>query len=309
MPISVRDCLTRYCDLTSAPLRSDLKLLAAYASDPTDQKAIARMSSKEGKAEYREKILDDHVGLVDLLKRCPSIKMPLEHLLSYCSLLPPRFYTISSSSSVYPDSVHLTVAVTKYERKDNSVFNGVCSTHIANCKPGTSTLRVFNRPSTFRLPKDTTRPIILIGPGTGIAPMRALLQERSYQRTKLGKEVGPNILYFGCKKASQDYLYESELKAFQEAGDLAKLYLAFSREQEEKVYVQHLLSKNAEESWKLVSDDGAYLYVCGGVKMGHAVSEVLEAIFASRGNMSVESAKAYLSKLTDEGRYVQELWS
>jgi NADPH-ferrihemoprotein reductase len=309
MPISIRECLTRYCDLTSAPLRSDLKLLAAYAKDPTDQKALLRMSSKEGKAEYREKVVDAHVGLVDLLRRCPSIEIPLEHLLNLCPLLQTRFYTISSSSSVHPDTVHLTVAVTRYDREDGSTFSGVCSNHVARCEPGASTLRVFNRPSTFRLPGDASRPVLMVGPGTGIAPMRAILQERSHQRRALGRKVGPNVLYFGCKNSKHDFLYEDELKEYQKAGDLAQLHLAFSREQKEKVYVQHLLRKNAKETWKMIDGDGAYVFVCGGVKMGHEVTEVLKDVFSSQGGMAPEDAKEYLAKLTEDGRYVQELWS
>jgi len=310
MPVSVRECLTRYCDLTSAPLRSDLKQLAAYAKDPTDRNALLRMSSKEGKAEYREKILDAHVGLVDLLRRCPSIEIPLEHLLAnICPLLQTRFYTISSSSSVHPGTIHLTLAVTRFDRGDGSVFNGVCSTHIARSTPGISKLRVFNRPSTFRLPDDPTRPVIMVGPGTGIAPMRALIQERAHQRTVRQLDVGPNILYFGCRKAAEDFIYEDELKALQESGDLTELHLAFSRQQKDKVYVQHLLQQNAEETWRYIDTDGAYLYVCGGVRMGHDVSNALKEIFVAEGGMSADAAKEYLSKLTDEGRFVQELWS
>jgi NADPH-ferrihemoprotein reductase len=309
MPLTVRECLKRYCDLTSAPRRSDLKLLASYAKDPTDKNALIRMSSKEGKKEYREKILDGYVGLADLLKRCPSIEMTLEHFLSLCPPLHARFFTISSSSSVHPKSVHLTVAVTKAERSDGSTFEGVCSNYLAGSQPCKSLVRVFNRASTFRLPKDESRPIIMIGPGTGIAPMRAFLQERSYQRTKLQKKVGLNILYFGCKKESQDFIYQEELKAFQDSNDLHQLHLAFSREQNEKVYVQHLLLKNAVETWKLVNEDGAHVYVCGGVKMGHDVSEAIKEICCSQGSMSAEQARDYISSLSGSGRFVQELWA
>lgn len=309
MPITVRECLARYCDLTSAPRRSELKLLAAYAKDPTDKKALLRMSSKEGKAEYREKILDAHVGLVDLLRLCPSIEAPMEHFLSFCPRMLPRYYTISSSSSVHPNSVHLTVAVTESQKKDGSIFKGVCSSHLAGMVAGKSTVRIFNRESTFRLPKDASKPIIMIGPGTGIAPMRALLQERAYLRNVKNQVVGPNVLYFGCKKASLDYLYEDEIAKLQLDGVLSKLYVAYSREQSEKVYVQHLLSKNANETWDLVDSKGAYIYVCGGVKMGGDVAEALRRIVMSHGNLSADSAKRYMDELASHGRFVQELWA
>lgn len=307
MPISVRECLSRYCDLTQAPRRSDLKLLAAYAEEPTDQKALLHMASKEGKAEYREKIMDAHLGLVDILQMCPSIKPTLEHFLSFCPLLQTRFYTISSSSSVHPDSIHVTVAVTEAMRKDRSVFKGVCSNHLSRLEVG-DTVRVFNRSSTFRLPKESSKPILMVGPGTGVAPFRALLQERSYQKVTMKQNVGDSVLYFGCKKRALDYLYEDELAAFQASGILTQLHLAFSREQDEKLYVQNLLAKNAQDTWKLINE-GGHIYVCGGVLMGTDVMETMKSIVSDEGKMSADDAKDFLKKLSSEGRYVQELWA
>lgn len=308
MPTSIRECLTRYCDLTMAPRRSDLKRLAAYAKDSVDKKALLRMASKEGKAEYKEKILDAHFGLVDVLKMCPSIEAPLEHFLSFCPLLQTRFYTISSSSSVHPKSIHITVAVTEATRKDGSMFKGVCSSYLASLKPGDK-VRVFNRASTFRLPKKPTKPILMVGPGTGIAPFRAMLQERRYEKNDLKKDVGDSVLYFGCKKRSLDFLYEDELKSFKEDGVLTQLHLAFSREQNQKVYVQNLLAKNAKETWDLIDRDGGSIYVCGGVKMGNDVHKTLETIVSEEGKMAADKAKDYVSKLSHEGRFVQELWA
>lgn len=305
MPISVRECLTRYLDLTSAPRRSDLKHLIHYAKDAIDRKALQRLSSKEGKKEYKDKIMDGYVGVVDLLKLCPSLSIPLEHLISVCHFLLPRFYTIASSSSEFPNQVHLTVSVTQAKRKDGSTFNGVCSTHLANAK----SVRVFNRPSTFRLPEDPSKPIILIGPGTGIAPMRALLQERRYQRDVQKKNIGSNTLYFGCKKRSLDFLYQDELEAMQKENVLNNMYLAFSREKKQKVYVQHLLTQNAQETWGIVDSKGASIYVCGGVRMGHDVTEALTNIAMSQGSMTAQEAKDYMTKLASDGRFVQELWA
>ncbi len=310
MPISVRECLMRYCDLTGAPRRSDLKLLASFATDTIDQKVLSRMASKEGRNEYREKILEEYVGMAGILQKCPSIQMPLEHFLGICPLLQTRFFTISSSSSVHPNTVHLTVAVTKHERKDGSLFQGVCSNHLASRQPSVDQVRVFVRASTFRLPKDTSRPILMIGPGTGIAPMRALLQEREYQRHVQKKTVGKNILYFGCKTSSQDYIYRDEMEAWVQNGGLDHLRVAFSRETAgKKVYVQHLLADHSAETWNLLEQEGAYVYVCGAVKMGQDVAEALNKIVSSHGNLSHDEAKAYLSRMSAEGRFVQELWA
>uniref|UniRef100_A0A6V2EWA1 NADPH--hemoprotein reductase n=2 Tax=Ditylum brightwellii TaxID=49249 RepID=A0A6V2EWA1_9STRA len=308
-PCTVRECLSRYCDLTIAPRRSDLKQLAAYAKDPLDRSALLRMASKEGKAEYHEKIIDAHVGIGDIVsKLCRSIEAPLEHFIGLCPRLHPRYYTISSSSSQHPDSIHITVSILKEELGSGSVYTGVCSNHLAGIIQN-GKIRVFCRDSTFRLPSDTSRPIIMVGPGTGVAPMRALLQERSYQRIQQKLSVGENVLYFGCKNRNQDYIYEDEMESFKNEGTLNTLRIAFSRETEKKVYVQHLLADNAEETWKMVDEQKASVYVCGGVRMGADVTDTLKKIVSNKGQVSLDEAKVYVEKMAKEGRYVQELWA
>ena len=139
--------------------------------------------------------------------------------------------------------------------------------------------------------------------------MRAILQERSYERKSIGDAQGPNILYFGCKNRTSDYIYRDELEAFSDEGTITELHLAFSREQAEKVYVQHLLAQRGAETWKLIDDGKASIFVCGAVKMGADVDHTLQDIIAQHGGMSREKAKAYLGKLQTAGRFVQELWS
>lgn len=228
--------------------------------------------------------------------------------VSLCPRLQPRHYTISSSSSVHPTSVHVTVSVLKSTRDDGTEFKGVCSNHLAETNES-GKVRVFSRESTFRLPADASKPIIMIGPGTGIAPMRALLQERAHQKKKQKLKVGENVLYFGCKKRELDFIYADELEAFKKAKTLTKMHLAFSREQEKKVYVQHLLAENAKETWKLMEKGGAYIYVCGGVRMGQDVSEALRKIVSSQGDYTNTDAKKYMEQMSSSGRYVQELWA
>lgn len=308
-PCTVRDCLSRYVDITSPPRRSELKLLANFATDPLDREALKRMASKEGKAEYRDKIMDSKIGVVDIITRlCKSLNnISLEHLIHICPHLQPRYYTIASSSSVHPDSAHLTVSVLEEKRKDGTLFKGVCSNHLATEK---GNVRVFCRDSTFRLPNDAKTPVIMVGPGTGFAPMRALLQERAHTRRELKLPVGPNVLYFGCKKRDLDYIYQDEIEAFQKSGDIDTLRLAFSREQAKKVYVQHLMEEDKEKVWNLIEKEGAYVYICGGTKMGSDVCSILRKIAQDTGGLSSEDdAKKYLENMHSEGRLVQELWS
>jgi len=148
-PCTIRDCLERYCDLTGPPRRSDLKQLSSYARTEIDRKALLRMSSKEGKAEYKEKIVEAHISIADIVTRlCPSIVCPLEHFIMVCPRLQPRYYTISSSSSAHPTTIHITLAVLEEEKKDGSKFTGVCSGYLAGTKSG-DMVRAFVRESTF----------------------------------------------------------------------------------------------------------------------------------------------------------------
>jgi len=309
-PCTIHECLQRYCDVTSPPRRSVLKQLSFYCTDPIDANVLRRLSSKEGKEEYREKILDQHVGLVDIITRlCPSICLPLHRFLQIVPRMQPRYYTISSSPQVVsPTVVSITMSVLRYLRNDSTVFEGLCSNYLNQAGIDNSKVRLFNRESTFRLPSDPSKPILMIGPGTGIAPMRALLQERDYQKHTLNLPVGRNILYFGCKYQSYDQLYQDEFQALVNKGLLTKYYNAFSRGQQQKIYVQHLLLQNKTETWDCISN-GCSIYVCGASAMGKDVLETLRNIVKEMGNMSADGAKKYLDGMHNEGRFVQELWA
>ena len=168
---------------------------------------------------------------------------------------------------------------------------------------------MFVRASSFRLPKSLNDPIILIGPGTGIAPMRALLQERQF-RSKQSKGTNKNILYFGCKKKTVDFIYHDELEAFKSNGTLTQFHIAFSREQDKKVYVQHLLTRD-EDSKAIATEieKGAYIYVCGATQMGHDVNEAIISILMKHKKLNQKAASDMISNLQKQGRYVQELWT
>jgi len=269
------------------------------------------LCSKEGKEEYEKFVLHGTKSLFEMITiHFPSIKMPLNKFIQLVPRLQPRYYTISSSSSVYPNNIHATVAVVVDELSDERVHRGVCSTHLAHLQVGQK-CRIFVRPSTFRLPQNTEKPVLMIGPGTGIAPMRALLQERRYQREVLKQNVGPNVLYFGCRERALDFIYEEELLQFTKDGTLTDLQLAFSRDQAQKVYVQHLLAKdlNAERFWNHLDKDGGYIYVCGATNMGADVLTTIQNIIQAKGNMSNEQAREYITALQQQGRYIQELWA
>ena len=309
-----------------------------------DRAFLLRMASNQDSC-YHDTLVQNYWTWVHVLVACPSLhgQIPLEHVLQLVPKSQPRYYTIASSVQQCPNEIHLTVAVTRAlrsatppslgairngdetklpkdkDKKDanNSslLFQGLCSSYLAS-RP--SSIRAFVRPSSFQVPPNPKTPLILIGPGTGIAPMRALLQERACQQKK--QQIGPTVLYFGCHTPDKDYLYQNELKTWQKQGVLTDLHVAFSRRPgHDKTYVQHLLAQHSSQTFAWMQPPhNAYIYVCGGVKMGHDVQETLVQIIfkhqsdTSKGSTAIQKQKAakdYLDEMARQGRYVQELWS
>jgi sulfite reductase (NADPH) flavoprotein alpha-component len=180
---------------------------------------------------------------------------------------------------------------------------GVASTFLSERVAPGGEVPVFVQPAhSFRLPQDSGAPIIMIGPGTGVAPFRAFLQERRAMGAK-----GRNWLFFGDQRRASDFLYEDEITAFHKDGLLTEIELAFSRDQAERLYVQQRMRERAKELWAWM-EDGAYLYVCGSVSMGKDVDAALAAIIARQGKMGMGAAKAYLANLGRQQRYLRDVY-
>lgn len=217
--------------------------------------------------------------------------------------LPPRLYSIASSPLAHADEVHLTVSSVRYESHDRK-RNGVCSTYLADhVKPGDSVL-VFVQPNkNFRLPADGSTPIIMVGPGTGIAPFRAFVEHRA----ALGSP-GKNWLFFGDQHYTYDFLYQLEWQEYLKEGALTRLDVAFSRDQPEKVYVQHRMLQHAKDLYQWL-EEGAHFYVCGdATHMAHDVHETLISIVESQAGISREAAEAYVENLKKTKRYQRDVY-
>jgi sulfite reductase (NADPH) flavoprotein alpha-component len=224
-------------------------------------------------------------------------------LLPRLGRLQPRLYSIASSLRAHRDEAHLTVGVVRYERKDR-MRKGVASTFFADrLQPG-GTVRVYVQPAYhFRLPHSPDTPLIMVGPGTGIAPFRAFLQERR----AIGAR-GKTWLFFGNPHGATDFLYRDELEGFLREGALARLDTAFSRDQRDKIYVQHRMLEHAREIWAWL-EDGAHLYVCGDAsKMAQDVHAALHRIAVQTGRMSEDQATAFMRGLADAGRYQRDVY-
>lgn len=217
--------------------------------------------------------------------------------------LAPRLYSIASSLKAHPDEVHLCVAAVRYEL-GGTAHKGVASTFVADRLPLGETTGVFiHRSKSFGVPRDGSVPIIMVGPGTGIAPFRAFLEER--QATGAS---GRNWLVFGARSAATDFLYREQLQAWQRDGILTRLDLAFSRDQPEKLYVQHRLAEQAAELWKWL-EDGAHFYVCGDAKqMAKDVDAALHQAIQDGGRLSAEAAAAYVAAMKKSKRYARDVY-
>jgi len=216
----------------------------------------------------------------------------------------PRLYSIASSQKAYPTAVHLTIAVVKYESHGRN-RKGVASTFLAERVSETDRVPVFvHTAKGFRLPEDGNTPIIMVGPGTGVAPFRAYLQDRKATGAK-----GKSWLFFGEQRRASDFLYEAEFKALQADGILARFDTAFSRDQAHKVYVQNRMMENAAEIWKWIDQEGAHFFVCGdAARMAKDVDAALLKIVETEGRKTVEEAGVYVEELKKAKRYKRDVY-
>ena len=240
--------------------------------------------------------------LIDVVEKFAPFSWNEQSFVSVLRKLPARQYSISSSLAAYPDEVHLTIGAVRYE-VDGRERLGVCSTQVADNLEIGDSVRVYvqNNPN-FKLPADD-KPIIMVGPGTGVAPFRSFIQEREER----GAE-GKNWLFFGDQHFVTDFLYQTEWQGWLKSGVLTKLNVAFSRDKEEKVYVQHKMQKHAAEIFEWL-EQGASFYVCGDKDhMAADVHNSLLHIIAEQGNKTEEEAKQYLDELRKEKRYQRDVY-
>ena len=258
--------------------------------------SLLELANKDALVEYmwgRE--------LMDLFLEFPQPEMSAQDFVGLLRPMPPRLYSIASSISAHPEEVHLTVAVVRYEGNGRK-RKGVCSSYLAE-RVGETIPCYFHPNKNFKLPEDSSTPIIMVGPGTGIAPFRAFIEERKAQGSS-----GKNWLFFGDRSKNTDYLYGDEWEAYHKDGILNQLDLAWSRDQAEKVYVQHKMLEKKAELWSWLND-GAIFYVCGDAsRMAKDVDLALRSIAQSEGGVSEEDAGSWVKNLQKERRYLKDVY-
>jgi sulfite reductase (NADPH) flavoprotein alpha-component len=296
-PTTLREALLRDYSVT----QPTPKFLRAIAHKANAAPLLNDLLAPERRLDLQTYLYGMEV--IDFLVEHPSVRFAPEEFVCLLTKLQPRLYSVASSLRAYPDEVHFIVDVVRYE-SHGRIRKGVCSCFLAE-RAGDVPVPVF--PSVakhFHLPEDPDIPIIMIGPGTGVAPFRAYLQERQATGSK-----GKNWLFFGAQHQSCDFAYGEEFEALNKEGFLTRLDCAWSRDQAQKVYVQHRMSDNAAEIWKWLDAEGAHFFVCGDAKrMAKDVDATLRKIVQEQGGKSVDEANEYVEKLKSDKRYKRDVY-
>ncbi|EKO3479842.1 assimilatory sulfite reductase (NADPH) flavoprotein subunit [Vibrio fluvialis] len=276
---------------------SNPQFVTKFAELSASKKLQKLVEDKDKLREYAA-----NTQIVDVLKE-KKTKLSAEQLIALLRRLTPRLYSIASSQSEVDEEVHLTVGIVEYD-VDGDVRQGGASSFLGQRLEEGESVKVFiEHNNNFKLPQDDATPVIMIGPGTGIAPFRSFIQERDNR----GAE-GKSWLFFGDRTFTQDFLYQVEWQKYLKSGALTRLDVAFSRDQHEKVYVQHRVLEQAEQVWQWLQD-GAYVYICGdATRMAKDVHEALIVVAQQQGGLSREKAEEYFNELRKAKRYQRDVY-
>jgi sulfite reductase (NADPH) flavoprotein alpha-component len=291
-----------------------LALLREYQIRVPHLEFLNAMAEHDAADQYLKELINSEVRteldkflwgreIIDFLVESPGVKFAPEEFVSLLKKLQPRLYSIASSLKAHPEQVHLTVDTVRYDAHGRK-RKGVCSNFLAERAGKDTPVPVFIQISKhFRVPENGDLPIIMVGPGTGIAPFRAFLEERKATGAK-----GGNWLFFGAQKSSCDFFYQEELEAYRSDGFLTRFDTAFSRDQNHKIYVQNRMRENAQELWNWL-EQGAHFYVCGDAgRMAKDVDKALHEIVKTAGGRADEAAGEYIQKLKSDKRYQRDVY-
>ena len=317
-PALVDDILKAICAKGDEPVKSpkgETTLREALLRDcritQTTPKFLKMITERANAAPLLTELLDPErkedldrylwgMEVIDFLTEHPSIKISPQEFVDVLAKLQPRLYSISSSLKAHPDQVHFTIDVVKYTSHGRQ-RGGVCSTFLAE-RAENVPIPVFPNASKFRLPEDGNTPIIMVGPGTGVAPFRAFLEERAATGA-----TGRNWLFFGEQRRASEYFYEAEFEAWR-AGGFLRLDLAFSRDQAEKIYVQHRMREHGADIYAWL-EEGAEFFVCGDKeRMASDVDAALVAIVEQHGGRTADQAREYVEELKKTKRYKRDVY-
>lgn len=344
VPTTYETIFRHYLDISAPPSRQTINNIVEFAPNDETREILTKLG--EDKEYYKIHVAESRRSIADVLEFAAAgsdvsfATIPFDVIIESLSRLQCRYYSISSSPRMHPFSIHVTCTVLQYnptptpERKVHGVSsNYLYSVHTAlnpdgnqaveyklsgprnlyQPAPNQFRLPVHIRHSNFKLPRNSALPVVMIGPGTGVAPFRGFVQERVWQK-KQGRDVGATLLFFGCRRRDEDFMYADEFDSHfaslnQPESTGSEIITAFSREEGKKVYVQHRLAERASIVWDCISK-GGYFYVCGDAKnMARDVQAQLLRIVSEHGEMTEEKAARFIKELRGKGRYQEDVWS
>ncbi|KAK6532700.1 NAPDH-dependent diflavin reductase [Arthrobotrys megalospora] len=343
-PTTLRTLLTHHLDITAIPRRSFFTFCASFTTDETHKERLIDFTNPLYAEELYDYTTRPRRSILEVLQEFDTVKIPLEYLIEMIPKIKGRLFSIASSAEQYNHpfllpspqqleeneegkyTLDLLIAIVKYRTVIKRIRRGMCTRYISTLQPGDTlnvTITKGGLGTSARTVKPHT-PVVMIGPGTGVAPMRAMVWERlrEVERSshssgvitgdgEVGLKPAKTLLFFGCRGKETDYYFGNEWEKLVEkyGKEIFEIKTAFSRDQENKRYVQHLIKEEKEEVWKLVGEMGGMVYVCGSSgRMPQAVREALIEVFGEVGGKSRDDAEAYLLSMENEGRYRQETW-
>ncbi|EJD43010.1 riboflavin synthase domain-like protein [Auricularia subglabra TFB-10046 SS5] len=313
-PVTLRDVLTKYVDIAAVPRLSFFEVIRHFTDDEQHREKLEDFCTEEGQDDLYDYVHRVRRTIVEVLAEFKSVRIPREYVFDVFPPMRPRMFSIASSLKMHPRQIQLCIAIVTYWTRLKTPRKGVCTTYLSRLGPG-SRIRVGFQKGTLALPEDLSTPILCVGPGTGVAPMRAIIEER----VSAGSRT--NTLYFGCRSAGKDEHYAAEW-ALYAAEQVLEYRPAFSRDApcasgmpdahariREKVYVQDLIRRDASAVWACLRD-GGFVYIAGSAnQMPKAVRAALVHAAETCGAMSPADAQAFLVRLEREGRLFEEGWN
>lgn len=310
-PVALGKLLREYIELQEVISRRHLETVATYCLVQEERQTLTSWAqdSRTGNELYQREVLNKRRSIYDILCAFPSCHLPLDAFLDMAAPIRPRYYSISSSPLRQPKTVSLTVGVVSAPSlAENGTFKGVCSSYLQSREAGDAIFAFVKAPThPFTLPQEPHRPIIMVGPGTGFAPFRGFLQERLALK-KQGQNLGPALLFFGCRRAEQDFIYQSEMEGFCQEG-IVTLHVAFSHDAESPFrYVQDRIWEQRDHIWNLLQSK-AVIYVCGdGLHMAPDVRTTFARIHIEKTQGTPDAAEQWLKNLDHEQRYLVDVF-
>ncbi|KAJ2856566.1 sulfite reductase [NADPH] flavoprotein component [Coemansia erecta] len=302
---SVRAWLTHALDLFGRPSKGFYAALAGCATDEAEAEKLRWLTTSEGAVEFRDRVADT-ITYADLLLEFGSARPSFLRLVDLIAPIKPRHYSIASSAKMHPGSVHLCVVAVEWRDSRGRRRTGQCTRFLNALSAGDSVV-VSVKPSVMKLPPLDSQPVIMAGLGTGMAPFRAFIEERAVRKMQ-GAKVGPMTLYFGSRHRAMEYLYGEELEAYHADGLLTNLRLAFSRDQKEKIYIQHRMRQDADLlASQMLSQEGAF-YLCGPTWPTGDVKDAMVNAFTTLGGVKPSEANKVIEELKESERYILEVY-